>query len=259
MNSAGNTLSHNDIHDFYYSGISCGWTWGYAESDAHDNHIEMNHIYHLGQHLLSDMGGIYTLGGQSGTVIRGNLIHDITASIYGASCIYPDEGSSHLLVENNVCYNTNHHILYQHFGRENIVRNNIFAFGGEGEITLCKDQDHNGFVLERNILLSHDRPIYRGGYASKLQNRTFQADLNLIWDDSGTAVMGKNYMGDTRQFSVDQWHELGQDLHSLIADPLFKDAAHCDFTLPSNSPALPLGFHPIDLSTVGPRPAGSRD
>lgn len=259
MNSAGNTLSHNDIHDLYYTGISCGWTWGYAESAAHDNRIEMNHIYNLGQHLLSDMSGIYTLGGQSGTVIRGNLIHDITTFIYGSSCIYPDEGSSHLLVENNVCYNTNHHIYDQHFGREIIVRNNIFAFGGEGEVDLGKDQDHNEFVLERNILVGNGRPIYRGGYASKLQGRMFQADLNLIWDYAGTPVMGKNYMADTQTFSVDQWHELGQDLHSLIADPLFKDVAHHDFTLQPGSPALPLGFHPIDLSTVGPRPAGSRD
>jgi len=45
----------------------------------------------------------------------------------------------------------------------------------------------------------------------------------------------------------------------LIADPRCRDPLHGDFTLAPDSPALPLGFEPIDLSDVGPRPAGKRD
>jgi hypothetical protein len=32
-------LSHNHVHDFYYSGVSCGWSWGYDEQVARDNRI----------------------------------------------------------------------------------------------------------------------------------------------------------------------------------------------------------------------------
>jgi hypothetical protein len=35
------------------------------------------------------------------------------------------------------------------------------------------------------------------------------------------------------------------DLHSVVADPLFIDAAAGDFTLMPDSPAFALGFKPI--------------
>jgi hypothetical protein len=47
---------------------------------------------------------------------------------------------------------------------------------------------------------------------------------------------------------------LGYDRHSVAADPRFADVAKRDFRLPPDSPALPLGIEPVDLSGVGPRP-----
>jgi len=40
----------------------------------------------------------------------------------------------------------------------------------------------------------------------------------------------------------------------VIADPLFVDPDKGDFTLKPDSPALKMGFQPIDVSKVGPRP-----
>jgi hypothetical protein len=48
------------------------------------------------------------------------------------------------------------------------------------------------------------------------------------------------------------WRERGQDRHSLIADPKFDDAPHGDFSLLPGSPALKLGFRPIQTSDIGP-------
>ena len=63
---------------------------------------EFNHLYNIGQGVLSDMGAIYTLGVQAGTVIRNNLIHDVNSFTYGGWGIYPDEGSSDMVIENNI-------------------------------------------------------------------------------------------------------------------------------------------------------------
>jgi len=56
-----NLVAHNHIHDLFYTGISVGWSMGYAESAAHGNVIEWNHIHGLGKGWLSDFGGIYML------------------------------------------------------------------------------------------------------------------------------------------------------------------------------------------------------
>ena len=258
MHSFGNVISHNHIHDLYYSGISCGWVWGYAPSISRDNRMEKNHIHNLGQGLLSDMGGIYTLGVQPGTVLRGNLIHDVTKLNYGAWCIYPDEGSAHMIIENNVCYRTNGEIFHQHYGRENSVRNNIFAFG-EGSVAAHgrADLEHKAFTFERNIFITDGRPIFSGGYGALLRYRNIRSDLNLFWDVSRKSLAFKDREG---SINFRKWQKLGHDHHSLVANPKCSKPKEDDFTLAPDSPAITrLGFEPIDLSDVGPRPKEKRD
>lgn len=267
----GNDVSHNHIHDFYYSGISCGWVWGYAESVSRNNRLEKNHIHHLGYGWLSDMGGIYTLSVQPGTVIRGNLIHDVEAARYGGWAIYPDEGSSHIVIENNLCYRTTQQPFHQHYGRENIVRNNIFAFGRISQIALSRIapkeyettsfiEGSQAFTFERNIVVTRDQPVFQGGYAADLRQGCISSDLNLFWSFSGQTV---NFCaGDPLQgaplLTWEQWQALGRDHHSAVADPGFRNAAEDDFTLSEDSPALALGFQPLDMSAVGPRPRNQR-
>jgi parallel beta-helix repeat protein len=48
------------------------------------------------------------------------------------------------------------------------------------------------------------------------------------------------------------WQLAGADTHSVVADPLFVDAEHGNFTLKPNSPALKLGFQPIPFDKIGP-------
>lgn len=254
--AAQNVLSHNEIADLYYTGISVGWEWGYMENVARDNLIEKNHIHDLGQGLLSDMGGIYTLGVQPGTVLRGNLIHDVRRHNYGGWAIYPDEGSSHLIIENNVCYNTDSQVFHQHYGRENTVRNNIFAFGAEAVVAHSRPTpDGMALTFERNLFLSAGTPMVSTGYDPQAQGRNHRAELNLYWDLSGEPQFAPK--GGRLDFA--SWQALGLDRHSLVADPKLADPRGGDFTPAADSPLWSLGFEPIDLSDVGPRPKDSRE
>lgn len=234
------TVSHNEISDFFYTGISNGWVWGYGENPAHHNIIEYNHIHHLGKKLLSDMGGVYNLGVQPGTVIRNNHIHDIQSFDYGGWGLYTDEGSAEMLIENNVVYNTTSAGFHQHYGRNNWIRNNIFAFSDGEQVAVTRIEPHRSFVFERNIVLA------RNGKMISHQWRKVNSwcDYNLYWNVTGE----KQNFGDV---SFAEWTGIGQDAHSTVADPKFKDVAKYDFTLAADSPARAMGFEPIDLSRVG--------
>jgi hypothetical protein len=235
-----NTVSHNEIKDLYYTGISVGWSWGYGPSGANHNLIADNRIYQIGQGVLSDMGGIYTLGLAPGTVLRGNVIHDVTSFSYGGWGIYPDEGSTGLLIEDNVAYRTSSAGFHQHYGKDNLVRNNVFAFGKEAQVMRTRAEDHRSFTFEHNILLADDAPLLGSDWSGD----GYAMDSNLYWDEKTKTVQ---FAGMT----LEQWQKKGQDVHSLIADPDFVDPEKGDFRLRPDSPAKKIGFQLIDMNRAG--------
>lgn len=248
--SPGNRIAHCNIHDFYYTGISIGWTWGYSRALATNNLVEWNYVHHIGRRadgdgpILSDMAGIYTLGLHTGTVIRNNLWHDFAATRYGGWGIYFDEGTTGILAENNVVYRSTHGGFHQHYGKENRVQNNIFAFGRDHQIQRSRVEPHLTISLDRNIVYWDNQSPLFGGDVSDTK---FAFDNNVYWRAAGGDLkFGKR--------SLAEWRDIGMDRSSVIGDPKFVDAANGDFTLKSDSPALKLGFKPIDLRGVGVRP-----
>lgn len=241
-----NTIRGNEIADLYYTGISVGWSWGYGRSLAHHNVLERNHIHDIGQGVLSDMGGIYTLGLSPGTVERGNRIHDIDSFSYGGWGIYPDEGSSGILIENNVVFRTKSAPFHQHYGRENVIRNNVFAFGCEAQVMRTRAENHLSFTFEHNIVLWSEGPLLGSNWSGD----NYKLDYNDYWNIAGQPI---TFAGMT----FDAWKQKGQDVHSLIVDPRFVDPARGDFRLRPGSPAEKIGFHPIDPAVSAPPKARS--
>ena len=244
--SGGNRIAHNHIHDLYYTAISVGWNWGYQETPCRGNIIEFNHLHDVGQGVLSDMGAVYTLGIQKGTVVRNNLIHDVYAHSYGGWGLYTDEGSSDIVMENNVVYRCKSATFHQHYGRDNIIRNNILAFGKENQLMRSREEDHNSFTFERNVVWFDSGNLL----GSTWSNDKFQMDNNVYWDARPGASAGAP---EFKSAPLADWQRRGHDVHSVIADPLFVAPERFDFRLKRNSPAFKLGFKPIDLDGVGVR------
>jgi len=252
MNAADNLVAHNRIHDLYYTGISVGWVWGYAPSVSQNNRIQFNHISNVGQQVLSDMGGIYLLGVSPGTVVRGNVIHDVDAWTYGGWGIYTDEGSSNILIENNLVYRTKTGAFHQHYGKDNVVRNNIFALARLAQIERSRMEPHRSFTFERNIVYFKDGVLLGKNW----KDDQFAMDRNVYWHAAGRPIdfpRADKQITLKGELTFRQWQKRGFDRNSLIADPLFRDPERGDFTLAPNSPALKLGFVPWDLKNVGPR------
>jgi len=255
IHSASNHVAHNHIHDLYYTAVSVGWTWGYRDSPCHHNVIEFNHMHDIGLGLLSDMGAVYTLGPQPGTVVRNNLIHDVTSFTYGGWGLYTDEGSTGIVLESNIVYRCKSAGFHQHYGKENIVRNNVFAFNRENQLMRSREEGHISFYFTNNIVLFESGNLL----GSTWKNDRFVMEGNLYWD-SRTANETKKDAARLKfaDATLPQWQGRGHDINSLVADPQFLDAAKNDFRLRNGSPAEKLGFGPIQSGTVGVRAKAMR-
>ncbi len=240
--SSHNTVTHNEISNFDYSGISCGWSWGFHPSSANHNILDYNHIHHLGNgDGLGDMGGIYTLGISPGTTERYNHIHDVYnyAHVSHGSGIYPDEGSSEILIENNVVYRVRNSPLFMHYGADCTVRNNVLALGDKGQLRRSREDKRCHYIAEGNIVYGDHPDMLDGPW----KNGDWKVGRNLYWSTAGPPQF--------KGMDLAAWQAKGNDAGSIAADPLFVDPAQGDFRLHPDSPALALGFKPIDLSRTG--------
>ena len=238
--SADNSITHNEIADFYYTGVSVGWVWGYANSVAKRNSIEYNHIHHIGMGVLSDMGGVYTLGPSEGTTVSNNVVHDVYAYSYGGWGLYTDEGSTGITFENNLVYDTKTGSFHQHYGKENVVRNNLFIDSQLQQVQRSRAEQHLSFTFANNVIYYHTGKLLDGLW----KDANVAMKNNVYWNAGGGEI---SFAG----MSFADWQKSGKDAGSVIADPLFVDPVHRDYHLRPESPALKLGFKPFDYSKAG--------
>ncbi|MCL6103819.1 MAG: right-handed parallel beta-helix repeat-containing protein, partial [Bacteroidetes bacterium] len=266
-----NTISHNDIADFRYSGVSVGWVWDYTYSPSKRNKIAFNHIHHLGWGELNDMGGVYTLGQSEGTTVGNNVIDHVYSFRYGGWGLYCDGASSHIVMENNLVYNCKNAGFHQNYGKENIVRNNIFAFNIQSELQFTTVEEHKSLSFVHNIVYFNKGVLYQSMGKDKWLKAITEIDYNCYWDTRtsqpdfhGLDTDGWNKLrlmaptpieqeehlkGEKRSFR--EWQKLGKDQHSLVADPLFKDPRNLDFHFKSLKVARKIGFVPFDYAKAG--------
>jgi len=235
-----NRISHNDVGYLYYSAISAGWQWGYGSSLSKRNEFVYNHLHHIGLGLLSDMGAVYTLGPSEGTIVANNRIHDVQSYAYGGWGLYTDEGSSDIVIENNLVYNTKSGGFHQHYGKNNVIQNNIFAGSTLQQLQMTRAESHRSFSFTNNIVTFAKGRLLSG----KWDEAMIDMDKNCYWATKGAKL---DFLGRP----LKKWQELGRDRNSIIADPKFKNPESEDFSLMADSPAIALGFKPFDSRKAG--------
>ncbi|MBK7628388.1 MAG: right-handed parallel beta-helix repeat-containing protein [Bacteroidales bacterium] len=240
FNASDCKLTHNEIANLRYSGISAGWVWGYATSPSKRNTIEFNHIHHLGWGELCDMGGVYTLGASEGTTVSNNVVHHIYSFDYGGWGLYTDEGSYGIVEENNLVYECKNSGFHQHYGKENIIRNNIFAMNIRGQLQATRVEEHRSITFTNNIVYFDKGSLHVNNW-SKFNLLT---DYNCYWD-----TRTKDIRFTDKSFS--EWQKTGKDTHSVIADPLFVNPGAFDFHFKNQSVIKKIKFVPFDYSKAG--------
>lgn len=254
----GNVLSHNRVHHMPRNGI-----FGFRCNGGYV--IEHNHIHDVLQE--SDDGGLIhictgRLNGTAPTIVRNNLLHDVIAYRYddepkgrtglaaasNGHGVYLDGNTSHVRVEGNVISNTRKGCVFIHDGENNLVRNNILLNDRRQQVWHTGAGTGNRFV-SNIVSWTGESPWYASVRTPKDGEWPGGGPVferNLIWHRGGPVEI-------EGQGTLQEWQAQGFDAGSVCADPLLGDIdlgrRRCP--LQPESPALRLGFRPIDLSRVG--------
>jgi parallel beta-helix repeat protein len=276
--SDGNLISHNRFERLPHHAINL------SNSPFGRNIVEYNEI-HFADQEVNDSGAINCWMEEPpdknvqrcGHIIRFNFIADTYACavtdgkvLQGVNTfsngIYLDNYTSNCFVYGNVVVRAASGGIIVHAGKNNFIENNILVDCLYG----IRPQDYisswdfwkpmAGFMTGNHFLHNIVFSRLPGAYILNLYNWTdrtlAQCDENLYFIPGGTCTIADDSQSEPSQHTLDfaDWQALGYDLHSRLADPKFQDAQKDDFSLSHSSPALELGFVPIDISKIGVRP-----
>ncbi len=169
-------IHHNEIGFHPYTGISLGWMWSSTETPAGGHVVEQNHIHHVMQ-ILSDGGGVYTLGRQPGTSLSWNHIHDIPVNAGRAESngMFLDEGTEGITIEGNVIHSVVRSPLRFHRAGPNLVKNNLLVLGDPDTPAIrynatdpaLIEQDQNRILEANTVGLDDVRKVLEGSGVRK--------------------------------------------------------------------------------------------
>ncbi|MFP4192101.1 MAG: right-handed parallel beta-helix repeat-containing protein [Candidatus Hydrogenedentota bacterium] len=179
--AADTEVRHNLVRQTPYTGVSVGWMWNSQPTPCEGTLVEANHIHHVMQ-VLSDGGGVYSLGYQPGATLRDNLIHDVPLNLGRAESngMFLDEGTMDLTIEDNVIYNVDRSPLRFHRAEENLVRNNLLVIADE-DTPMVR---YNATPEENIELVNNDAPTRAefdpdtvAGFRERAGPRTMPEDI----------------------------------------------------------------------------------
>src|SRR5690606_33350143 len=105
-------------------------------------------------------------------------IHDVYALTYGGWGLYTDEGSTGVVMENNLVYRCKSAGFHQHYGKDNVVRNNLFYRQYHHQLESTKIEEHTGFRFTNNIVYFSEGKLD----GIEWDKTNFYADSNAYWD-----------------------------------------------------------------------------
>jgi parallel beta-helix repeat protein len=273
----GNVLSHNLIEHLPHHAINL------SNSPHGRNIVEYNAIRHVCEEV-ADNGAINCWmeepaewqAERCGHVIRFNVVADVmgcgvldgkvaASNAFPTSGIYLDNYTSNCFVYGNLLIRCTTTGIMVHGGKNNVIEGNVIVDCGEN----IRFQDYvsgleywngmRGFMSGNHVLRNIFWQTGPGAVVLCLHAFTDRSmarcDENVIFQAAGSYALRHDTQApeEERITTLTRWRSLGYDAHSVVADPLFVDPEHDDYRLRPQSPALKLGFVPLDVRHVGPR------
>ncbi|VGO19325.1 right-handed parallel beta-helix repeat-containing protein [Pontiella sulfatireligans] len=207
---------------------------------ARNNLIQDNYVYRA-RTKIGDGAALNVSGAGTGNVMRRNMLYMSLGN--GMRCDDWQQGTtfdSNLILSGGVV----------HKGRNNLI-NNIFMNSNIRFSLFPGQQPDPGSEVKNNLFyFSREIAPYTGRQSNSI-NTPESCDLenNLYFCEAGNGYLEK---------FVAEKHAAGMDKGSVVADPKFAkkinwsaDAQPEDYRLANDSPAVKMGFKPIDVSKIG--------
>ena len=155
--AAESVVTRCEIAQHPYTGVSVGWRWDPTPTPCQANLVTANDIHHC-MMILSDGGGIYTLGRQPGTRLAGNYIHDIPLNAGRAESngMFLDEGTAEIVIEGNLIRDTVRSPLRFHKAEQNLVKGNIMTLREGVPLVRYNATPEKNITLEANTVVPHE-------------------------------------------------------------------------------------------------------
>lgn len=257
------TVEYNEVHDVSREtcdtgAITCNRWYtipGHPEL-ARGNIIRFNRV--------RDVIGCGAYGTPAETIGEDVGKDRVWVPYYGWA-IYFDNAPMDVEVYGNICArNTLGGIMISHYARNVKVENNILVDAALSQVYLALAGAVSNVRFERNIVCYREPGAHYVRLNCVPEIRLPEAiavfNHNLVFHagDGEPAING--ILGEaaerlgltaTATPTFADWRKLGFDVDSVFEDPRFVDPENDDYSLYPDSPALELGFEPIDVSRIG--------
>lgn len=218
-------IGRNVISDTYYTGISTGLDWKAISTQQNRGGIvEYNLLKNIGVGYcaMGDGGAFYNLGEERAMIFRNNII----TSVFGGNpdgvniySTYFDQGSSNIIVENNVVYDTYATVFYHQCRGDISVNNNIFAF--PKKVITAKNDSLSSAATHNIFAWNGDKVNNQTG------TTTYVGNLYYRYDGTATASF---------------------DESAVIGNPGFRDADNYDFEIADDTYTSQINFVPFSIN-----------
>ena len=250
--SPDNVIEHNDIFDFYYTGISVGWVWGYGPQPGPPQQHRLQPRPHPRPGTCSPTWAASTRWASRparGSTTTASTTCNRSATAAGGST--PTKARRGIVWRTTSSTAPRPAASTSTTARRTAIANNIFAFADEHQLQRTRTEPH--IVL--HVRAEHRLLGQRGRCWAAIGTTTTSSSTTT---STGTRPASRSVF--PGGLTLEQWQEKRGRI-AIRSWPIrcLSIREKGDFHLKPDSPALKLGFKPFDYTKAGRADAAGAD
>ncbi|WP_426506345.1 RICIN domain-containing protein [Dactylosporangium sp. McL0621] len=176
------TISHNEIYNMPYSGLTVGYGWGANDAGGSNDYANRG--------LYNYQPRYSTATTATNNRITGNYIHDIMQSMNDGGCIYTLSANPNATIDSNYCLRTNNFfgLYFDEGSRYFTATSNVFSAVGTWSTANSNANNNTGnLTLTGNWTTNGTTWVGNGSRGNNVSNNTTVTNGN--WPAGAQAVM----------------------------------------------------------------------